>query len=124
MNEVRAMGEQVQEVQLPKGFEDLAPFVAEWGHLETHDQRYLQRQKLSMERLNAYYEVVMPRMEAIFEHLDSFTYGEELPPAEALLFRVVMGMAEVSQAVELYGRPTIPHAPENHSVGIEVLARA
>jgi hypothetical protein len=111
--------------QLPAGFEDLAPFVAEWGDLETQDQRYGQRQRLPMARLQAYYDVVQPRLRAIFDHLDRFPYGDPpLPEPEALLFRVVMAMAEVAQAVEVYGQPTVPHAPPNHSVSIEAVGRA
>ena len=112
------------EATLPKGFEDLAPFVAEWGSLTTQDERYVRRQSLPMERLQAYYDVVQPRLEAIFTHLDSFPYGPALPEPEALLFRLVLGMSEVAQAVEVYGQPTVPHAPPNHSVTIQVPNRA
>jgi hypothetical protein len=108
---------------LPRGFEDLAPFVAEWGHLESQDARYVQRQALPMARLQAYYDAVQPRLEAIFDHLDSFPYGPELPASEALLFRLVLAMSEVAQAVEVYGQPTVPHAPPNHSVTIQPVAR-
>jgi hypothetical protein len=111
------------EIQLPASFCDLSPFLAEWGSLETQDERYRQRQVLRMDRLNAYYEAVSPRLKAIFDHLDAFPYGPPLPPPEALLFRLVMAMSEVAQAVEVFGQPTVPHAPENHSVGIEVLSR-
>jgi hypothetical protein len=110
--------------ELPGHFQDLASFVAEWGSLETQDERYRQRQKLPMERLDAYYGAVCPRLEAIFDHLDSFPYGAPLPAAEALLFRVVMAMTEVAQAVEVFGRPTVPLAPLDHSVPITVVARA
>ena len=113
-----------QTALLPKGFEDLAPFIAEWGSLTTQDQRYIQRQALPMARLQAYYDVVQPRLRAIFDHLDTFPYGGDLPEPEALLFRVVMAMAEVAQAVETYGQPTVPHAPKNHSVLIESVGRA
>ena len=34
-----------QVARLPKGFEDLAPFIEEWGGLQTQDERYMQRQK-------------------------------------------------------------------------------
>jgi hypothetical protein len=111
------------ETQLPASFSDLSPLVAEWGSLKTQDERYRQRQRLPMERLNAYYETVCPRLKAIFDHLDSFPYGPPLPAPEALLFRLVMAMSEVAQAVEIFGQPTVPHAPENHSVRIEVMSR-
>ena len=109
---------------LPKGFDELAPFIAEWGSLETQDERYIRRQSLSMERLQVYYDAVQPRLGAIFDHLDSFPYGPALPEPEALLFRVVLAMSEVAQAVEVYGQPTVPHAPANHSVTIRVPNRA
>lgn len=112
-----------ETVSLPQGFEDLAPFVAEWGHLETQDARYVRRQELPMARLQAYYDAVQPRLEAIFDHLDSFPYGPELPGPEALLFRLVLAMSEVAQAVEVYGQPTVPYAPPNHSVTIQPVAR-
>lgn len=112
-----------QKAVLPKGFEDLAPFVDEWGSLTTQDQLYIQRQTLPMERLQAYYDAVQPRLEAIFDYLDSFPFGTDLPEPEALLFRIVMGMSEVAQAVEVYGQPTVPHAPPNHSVRVAAVAR-
>lgn len=109
--------------ELPSGFEDLSPFVGEWGSLETQDERYRRRQKLPMERLNAYYKAVCPRLEAIFGHLHSFPYGPPLPPPEALLFRLVLAMTEVAQAVEVFGQPGVPLAPEDHSVPIRVVSR-
>ncbi len=110
------------EAKLPTGFEDLEPFVAEWGGLTTQDERYQLRQVLPMERLTAYYVAVSPRLDAIFDHLDLFPFGEPLPPDEALLFRVALGMSEVAQAVEMYGQPTVPHAPAGYSVRIDGLS--
>lgn len=105
---------------LPTGFEDLLPFVDEWGRLKTQDERYRQRQHLPMERLDAFYTAVCPRLKAIFDHLDSFQYGQPLPPAEALLFRIVMAMSEVAHAVEIFGQPAVPYAQPNHSVPIRL----
>jgi len=113
----------VSDHALPEGFEDLRPFVEEWGMLETQDARYSKRQALPMERLIAFYEAVTPRLSAIFEHLNGFPYSHPLPPCEALLFRLVMGMSEATQAVEVYGQPTVPNAPHNHSVEFKVLKR-
>jgi hypothetical protein len=108
---------------LPGGFEDLAPFVAEWGELESFEERYRRRQSLPMARLSAFYDAVTPRLPAIFEYLDRFAFDEPLPPAEALLFRVAMGLTEVAQAVEVFGQPAVPHAPLDHCVPVRVTTR-
>jgi hypothetical protein len=105
-------------VELPPAFADLAPFVADWGGLETQDQRYRRRQSLTIEQLRDYYNAVAPRLDAIFDHLDGFAFGSQLPPPEALLLQVAMGLTEAAQAVENYGRPGVPHAPADHSVPI------
>lgn len=107
---------------LPPGFDDLTPFIEEWGALETQNERYQQRQKLPVERLRAFYDAATPRLEAIFDHLDRFPFDEPLPAAEALLFRLVMGMSEVAQAIEMYGQARIPHVPSGYSVQIEGLS--
>ncbi len=106
---------------LPAGFENLAPFIAEWGHLDTQDARYGQRQALPMARLNAYYHAVAPQLAAIFTHLDSFPFDAPLPPPEALLRNIVMAMAEVAQAVEVYDCPGVPNIPAGHSVPVRTL---
>lgn len=112
-----------QTAHLPPQFGDLSQFVGEWGALATQDERYLLRQSLPMERLRAYYDVVTPRLGAIFDHLDGFAFDAPLPAPEALLERLVMGMSEVAQAVEVYGEPGVPHAPDHHSVPIVTLRR-
>jgi hypothetical protein len=109
---------------LPRGFEDLEPFATEWGDLSTQNERYRRRRMLSMEQLQAYYDAVRPRLGPIFAHLDSFPFGAPLPEPESRLFRLVMGMTEVAQAVEVLGRPAVPDAPQNYSVEVEVLTRA
>ena len=113
-----------QRVSLPESFADLTPFIAEWGNLETPDERFLRRQQLSMERLQAYYDVVQPRLEEIFDHLDRFPYGPSLPEPEALLFRITLAMAEVAQAVEIYGEPTVPNVPADCRFTIAPVERA
>ena len=110
------------QATLPPEFAALAPFVEEWGRLETQDARYRRRQELPMARLAAYHEAVAPRLEAIFAHLDQFPFAASLPPAEALLLRLVMAMSEVAEAVELFGTPGVPGVPEGHSVSITGLA--
>ena len=103
---------------LPAGFEGLAAHAAVWGHLETQEERYLQRQHSAMKDLKAFYDATAPRLEEVFTHLDRFD-PMALPEAEALLFRVVLGLTEASQAVEIFGQPRVPYAPFPHSVNME-----
>lgn len=102
---------------LPEQFAFLAPFVATWGHLRTQDERYARRQALSQGELEAFYTALAPRLEEVFTHLDQFD-PQRLPEAEALLFRVVLGLTEAAQAVEIFGQPRIPHVPFPHGVAI------
>ena len=58
------------------------------------------------------------RLEEVFTHIDQFD-PKALPEAEALLFRVVLGLTEASQAVKIFGQPRVPYAPFPHSVAME-----
>jgi len=105
-------------VQLPAGFEDLAPFTETWGATDSQEDHYLIRQSTPMAELQAYYDIVAPRLPAVFEHLDQYPV-DNLPPAQALLFRTVCGLAEAAQAVEIFQQPGVPYAPMPHHVGMK-----
>ncbi len=102
---------------LPEGFEDLAPYAAVWGQLATQDLRYLQRQQSTMAQLKAFYDATAPRLNAIFDHLDSFPM-DALPEPEALLYRTALGLTEVAMAIEVFGQPCVPYAPFPHKMAI------
>ncbi len=102
---------------LPEQFAFLEPFVATWGHLQTQNERYAQRQALPQGELEAFHTALAPRLEEVFTHLDRYD-PKALPDAEALLFRVVLGLTEAAQAVETFGQPRVPHAPFPHGVDI------
>ncbi|MDP3552244.1 MAG: hypothetical protein Q8R81_17815 [Novosphingobium sp.] len=108
----------MNHVQLPPQFAFLEPFVDDWGSLATQDERYRKRQDLSQAKLEAFHAALAPRLEEVFTYLDTFDPAA-LPAAEALLFRVVLGLTEASQAVEILGQPRIPHAPYPHTVNME-----
>jgi len=74
---------------LPMQFDDLAQFVAEWGELETQDERYRNARSCRWSGSIAI-TARCAALGAIFDHLDSFPYDSPLPAAEALLFRMVM----------------------------------
>lgn len=109
---------EVATATLPTGFEELAIFVDSWGRLESQEQRYLQRQNSSMKELKAFYDAVAPRLDEIFDHLDKFPM-DKLPPPEALLYRVTLGLTEAAMAVEVFDQPRVPYAPFPHKMAIE-----
>jgi hypothetical protein len=103
---------------LPAGFEGMAPYAATWGKLDSQLDRYLRRQSSTMPELKAFYDAVAPRLDEIFDHLDKFPM-DNLPPAEALLYRTVLGLTEVAQAIEVFNQPGVPYAPFPHNMAIE-----
>lgn len=102
---------------LPAQFAALEPFVADWGELETVSQRYVRRQELSMERLTEFWAALGPRLEEVFNYLEQFPM-HDLPPAEARLYRLTLGLTEAAQAVEFMGQPRMTGAPFPHLVEV------
>ncbi|ALR20229.1 hypothetical protein [Sphingobium baderi] len=105
-------------LQLPEQFAFLQPFVATWGNLHTQDERYRKRQELAYSDLKAFHAALAPRLEEIFSYLDGFD-PIALPEQEALLLRVILGLTEAAQAVEIFEQPHVPYAPFPHSVKME-----
>jgi hypothetical protein len=104
--------------RLPEQFAFLEPFALTWGDLRTQNERYLKRQSLPFAELQAFHSILAHRLEEVFTYLDKFP-PDALPEAEARLFRTVLGLTEVSQAVEVFGQPRVPNVPYPHSVGQE-----
>jgi hypothetical protein len=105
-------------IALPQGFENLSQFVDSWGKLDSQEQRYLQRQHCTMPELKAFYDAVAPRLDEIFDHLDKFPM-DKLPEAEALLYRVTLGLTEAAMAIEVFDQPCVPYAPFPHKMAID-----
>jgi hypothetical protein len=106
------------DVSLPEGFQALAPYAETWGRLDNQMERYLQRQKSAMSELKTFYDAAAPRLEEVFNHLDKFPM-DALPPSEALLYRTILGLTEVAQAIEVFNQPGVPYAPFPHMMAIE-----
>jgi hypothetical protein len=106
------------EVFLPSEFQSLAPYAETWGRLDNQQERYLLRQKSSMVELKQFYDAAAPRLEEVFNHLDKFPM-DALPPGEALLYRTVLGLTEVAQAIEVFNQPGVPYAPFPHMMAID-----
>jgi hypothetical protein len=44
---------------------------------------------------------------------------DDLPEAEALLYRTTLGLTETAMAIEVFNQPTVPYAPFPHKMAIE-----
>jgi hypothetical protein len=96
---------------LPPGFEALSPFVEGWA-LDTQDERYAKRATVSEAELRAFYDAVLPELEAILAEVDRFPIGQ-LPDTHRALYALALSMAEIAPHVELYrGNPLVPFAFE------------
>lgn len=95
---------------LPKGFEELAQFVPQWVH-GTEKARNAFRVNQSQERLQAFYDSVLPRLEDIANSLSSHSLDALSREAGNLLELALMCM-EVAPAIEYYGNPDVPNSVE------------
>jgi hypothetical protein len=94
---------------LPTEFESLAPLAAKWA-LPSQDERQSTRLHASATELRAFYNAMLPHLEAALAYVDTFPLGQ-LPEESAVLFRMLLSMAEIAPHVELYrGDPKVPHS--------------
>ena len=92
---------------LPETFADLAPFADKWVK-ETERERHGERLASSPEELRAFYDAMLPRMEAICDYLDQFPV-DALPEPERCLMALGLSFMEVCMAVEMFNdSPRVP----------------
>ena len=91
---------------LPAPFADLAPWAERYA-LETERERNHRRVTSSLEELQAFYDALLPRMDAVMDHL--MQVPNDNPPApERTLAALASTFMEISLAVELFKSPTVP----------------
>jgi hypothetical protein len=95
------------QVVLPEPFHDLAPFSG-WA-LAKESERTGKRLASPMEEIRAFYEAVLPRLEAIVQYLNQFPLDHMPGDAQHLLY-LTLSLVEVASAVELYGQPGVPNS--------------
>ena len=95
---------------LPAAFGALQPFVSDWAH-PTNAARLARRMASTMDEIQAFYDAMLPLIEAALAHLDQFPLGQ-LPPAEEALYHLVLAAGEAAVSVEIYGAPKLPLAPD------------
>ena len=84
---------------LPKGFEDLEPFVAEWGLTNERD-RLVKLVGTSIPHLQTFYDAMIGRAEAARDYLSNLPI-DALPPDAKALFHLLMSFVEVAHPIEL-----------------------
>ncbi|WP_448506503.1 hypothetical protein [Immundisolibacter sp.] len=89
---------------LPTEFADLARFVP-WA-LPTEDARMRKRLASSMVELTDYYRTLLPRMEALAEHLSKFSI-DALPAEQKPLLYLGLMFMEAAVCVELFKGPDV-----------------
>lgn len=93
-------------VALPAAFADLAPWAERYA-LDSERERNLRRVTTSLEDLKAFYDAVLPRMDAVMDHLAGVP-NHNPPAPERALAALASTFMEVSLAVELFKSPTVP----------------
>ena len=92
---------------LPTEFADLEPFAA-WA-LETEAERYAKRLSSSMDELQTFYDVAMPRMEAACQYLEQYAV-DDLPEEGVNLLWLYCSLVTVSFPIEVWRQPRVPDA--------------
>jgi hypothetical protein len=96
---------------LPKGFEELEPFAEKWS-LATQNERQKTRRGSTTQELQAFYDAMLPKLEAALDLADKYPLGE-MPPDVERLFFMTLSMAEIAPHIELYGgNPEVPYSFE------------
>ena len=96
----------MSEAIFPAGFEDLEPW-ASWAQPEMAE-RSLCRINATMDDIDEFYNAVLPRLDAMLEHL-SVTKLDGIDPQSAALMNLALAIAEVAPAVEQFFEPTISY---------------
>jgi hypothetical protein len=91
--------------RLPAEFSDLEPF-ADWA-LQGERARYLKRLASTMEEMQAFYDAVFGRLEAVLAYLDQFDLAD-LPHEAKHLLWLTCALVNVSFPVEVWRQPRVP----------------
>jgi hypothetical protein len=87
---------------LPAAFADLLPFVADWA-LATEEARFRRLHGVTLAQLRPFYDAMLPRMDAVLDHLNRYDV-DALPPEARTLFELSMTFAETAHPIDLKWR--------------------
>jgi hypothetical protein len=91
---------------LPAEFSDLEPFAAKWC-LPTERERFAQRMASSMDEIQTFYDVFLPRAEDAIAYCDKFPL-DDLPEDAERLLQLLYSLVMVSFPAEAWRQPHIP----------------
>lgn len=98
----------MNEPMLPMDFADLEPFAAKWC-LATEAERYAERLASTMQEMQEFYDVGVPRMRAAMAYLDTFEL-HALSPQQLNLLQLMYSVIMVSLPVEVWSQPRVVDA--------------
>jgi len=93
------------DLSLPKGFEDLQPYVEYWVR-DSNDERWQQRSKAPMADIKTFYDAMLTRAEDTIAYLDQFPL-DNMPADATRLFKLLLAIAQAAMAVEMHGQPRV-----------------
>ena len=92
--------------RLPAGFEGLEHWVDTWS-LPTETERFRRRHASRQEDMVAFRDAMLPVIDRAVAYLNQFPL-DGMPEDALKLYYLVLSLAEVAPAVELYGQPAAP----------------
>lgn len=95
------------QAALPADFADLQPWVERWA-LPTEPQRNRARRASAMPELQAFYDAMLPRMDALVAYLNTRPYGQFDAPDQTLL-ELALSFMEIGGAVDVFHAPDVPN---------------
>ena len=96
--------------RLPEPFRDLEPYM-KWGE-PTMIARLTKRLASDFSEISAYYDAMLPRIEAVLVYLDQFPL-DDMPDDAKLLLNMSLSFADAISCVEYYGSNRIPKGCEH-----------
>jgi len=94
----------VTDTQLPGSFSDLEPLVARWA-LSNQAARLEHLARIDIPELKQFHDTMLPRMDAIIAHLNSYDITD-LPDPQQRLFHLAMTFAETAHPIDLRWKKT------------------
>lgn len=86
---------------LPDGFADLEPFVADWA-LRTEAERTARRHGADMKAIKAFYNAILARIDDILETALKGCSLDALTAEQKRLHYLTLSLCEIAPSIELY----------------------